>query len=449
MKKVFSFIFLLSFSNLLFGQFYPDLKPREGFLGGGMGVTWIDNKPYYSFHLFPEIAFANMGVGLDLKLEMDPSGKLRSENFNEFTDYLSIIRYFRYGYKNDPLYFRAGALDYATLGHGSLMYQYNNSPSYDTRKIGLEFDIDFNTFGFETVYGNFLQAGVFGFRGYLRPLQLSSARDIPILGNLELGVSVVSDFNENAGIIAANYDRTSENLTIQQDDGAITAIGFDVGLPVIRTDLVDLDLYLDYAKFLDFGSGVSTGFILGFNGLGLVDIKARFERRFNNDNYIPSYFNALYEIDRFSIDPTSGDVLTKAQILKNTTSIGDGYYGGLLISIVNTFKIYGSYERLDDFPTSGVLHLSTDVSPAGFPFVLRGGYDKVNLKNEGEIFKLDDRSYLFAEFGYKPLPYIIVSMVYNWTFTPVRDGNDEILRYEPQEKVEPRISFVYPINFGG
>ena len=42
------------------------------------------------------------------------------------------------------------------------MYMYNNSPSYDNRKTGLALDIDFTTFGIETVYGSFGEKGVMG-----------------------------------------------------------------------------------------------------------------------------------------------------------------------------------------------------------------------------------------------------------------------------------------------
>ena len=78
---------------------------------------------------------------------------------------------------------------------------------------------------------------------------------------------------------------------------------------------------------------------------------------------------------------------------------------------------------------------------------MRAGYDKINIKDEKDLFTLDDRSFLFAELGYKPWPYILVSMVYNWTFSPVRDGKDNIVDYKPQEKIEPRISFIYPFDF--
>ena len=91
----------------------------------------------------------------------------------------------------------------------------------------------------------------------------------------------------------------------------------------------------------------------------------------------------------------------------------------------------------------------TSVMPEGATYIARAGYDKVRIGDETEIFTLDDRSYLWAEIGYKPLPYMIVSLMYMWNWTPVRDADKTILFYESQEKIEPRISFVYPFDFGG
>ena len=50
--------------------------------------------------------------------------------------------------------------------------------------------------------------------------------------------------------------------------------------------------------------------------------------------------------------------------------------------------------------------MRTAIEPENAPFVLRAGYDKINIQDEKDLFKLDDRSYLFAEVGYKPVEYI-------------------------------------------
>lgn len=444
MKKII-FILFISASQIINAQLFPP-EPEQGLLGGGAGITWIDGAPHYSLHMFPDFSFGNWGVGLDLNLEFTSDGKLRTENFNEFSDYLSIIRYIRYGQKGDPVYGRLGALDYSTLGHGSIMYLYNNSPSWDTRKVGLAFDVDFGMFGFESVYGNFGQAGVAGLRGYIKPFQLTSLNSIPIISNIEVGASFATDFDENAGVSAGFISPATSEFVSTTDDGGVTIVGLDLGIPIVRTDLFDFDLYFDYAKIMDFGHGTAAGMVAKFKGLGIVDLITRFERRFNGDQYIPSYFNSLYEIERFNYDVSSGVVQSKIQLLKNSASEGNGYYGELFARVLGLFDIRGSYQRLDDQPESGILHMYTVVAPNSMPVMVRAGYDKINIKNESDLFKLDDRSFLYAEIGYKATSYLLISMVYQWTFTPERDSNDNIIGYHPQKKIEPRISFIYPVD---
>lgn len=435
-------LFVLFCSISLLGQF-DQLRDKEGNIGGGFGMTWIDEKPHYTFHIFPELALGNIGFGLDLNLEFDSEGNLRNENFNEFSDYLSIIRYFRYGQKNDPTYFRVGALDYATLGHGSLMYLYNNSPSYDTRRIGAVLDLDFNAFGFESVYSNFMQQGIIGLRGFVRPFIMAEMDMLPFISNMEIGATYINDFDENANVKSLELNG---NELVPLTDGSMSAFGFDLGIPLLRNMLVDIDFYVDYGNIVGYGDGVSTGFLGSFKGLGLVNIQAKLERRFNNDKYIPAYFNSFYEIDRFYLNQSTGEFNSKAFQLENTVNSGNGFYGEIFVSVLGMLDIRGSYQRLDKEPKSGIFHASTNIAPEESPYVVRAGYDKVRIEDEADLFTLDDRSYLYVEAGYKPMQYILVSLVYNWTFTPLRDTDDNVIGYEPQKKIEPRVSFIYPIG---
>ena len=452
MKSICLLIFLAFLSFQSFAQWDKYPRPDEGVINGGLGINWIDGKPFYRVSFRPEVSFADFGVGLDLNLDFDSEGKLRTENFNEASDYLSIIRYVRYGLKNDPVFIKIGALDYYTLGHGSIMQHFNNSPTYDSRRIGLVADIDFGKFGIESIMGSFSPAGVFGLRGYIRPLQFSSAGDIPIIGNLEVGVSYVSDFNSDAGILAGTYNKTLKEFIPSKDNGAISIIGFDLGLPLLNSSFTDITLYADYSKIVNFGSGVATGVMFDFNLSSMLTLNAKLERRFNNGKYIPSYFNSFYEVERFKVDSTKNvndpDQLTsKAKMLNSISENMDGFYGDLLVRVLNLFDIYGSYQRLDKKSESGELNLRAAIEPEGAPFVLRAGYDKINIQSEKDIFTLDDRSYLYTEAGYKPVEYILVSIVYSWTYTPVRGNDDKIISFEPQKRIEPRVSFIYPFKF--
>lgn len=438
MKKILLTLFVLFFFfNDTYSQFNQFPNPNKGDLTGGLGMTWIDGQPFYAFRFRPEISFAKIGVGLDLNLEFSSQGKLRKENFNETSDYLSIIRYVRYGMKKDPVYVKLGALDFYTLGHGSIMYQYNNSPSFDTRTIGAVVDLDFNKFGFESIYTNFAQAGVLGMRGYVRPLQYTSAASIPIIGNLEVGATFAGDFNKNSGKVIVPLSIFS--LQKIDDNGSVSIVGLDLGLPLFNFSMANASLYFDYVKIMDFGSGAASGIILGLNGLGIFNASAKLERRWNNDQYMPAYFNSLYEIERYT-----ENVSSKATTLKYMNAAENGYYGELGISVLGTFNVIGGLQKLDNHD-GGILHLTADVAPSGFSFIARAGYDKIFIDG-ADVFKLNDRSILFTELGYKPYSFMIVSMVYQWTFTPIRNLDKEIVGYKPQKKIEPRISFVYPFN---
>ena len=451
MKRIIlSVLFLLSILTVFpqvgqFNQFNPYPMGGKGNIAGGFGMNWINGEPFYSIQFRPEVSLGNFGVGLDLQLDFNSQGKLRKQDFNSVGDYLRIIRYARYGVKNDPLYVKLGALDYYTLGHGSIMYLYNNSPSFDARRIGLVFDVDFGTFGFESIYGTFGEAGVVGLRGHVRPLKFTSLAEIPIIGNFEVGSTFAGDFNKNASVIAGTYNAATNTVNKTISNGSLQIIGFDLGLPLLSTGIVGVKLYADYSKIINFGSGVAAGVIAEFNGIGLINASAKLERRFNNARYIPSYFNSFYEIERFQINSSNGSFTSKASKL-DTIIADNGYYGELFINFIGLVNIIGSYQRLDKDPDSGILHLVTEVAPNSLPFVARAGYDKINIRGEKDLFKLDDRSYLYFELGYKPYPYLLVSMIYQWTFAPLMDADKNIIGYEPQKRIEPRVTFIYPFN---
>ncbi|MBM4176034.1 MAG: hypothetical protein FJ213_07665 [Ignavibacteria bacterium] len=448
MSKFFLIILILIISVATIFSQISRLPRDPNQFSGGLGLSWIDGEPYYMFSLSPDIAIGKFGVGLDLNLRINKEGNVRHEDFNTLSDYLSLIKYLRYGYKRDPFYVKVGGLDRAILGQGNIVYYYNNRASFDNKKIGIELDIDFGDFGFESLYGDLSGKGIFGLRGYTRPLHFTPAADIPIIGNLEVGASYATDLNDFSGVTSAMIDPTSRNLKITSDEGSTSIIGLDASLPLLRAKLVDIDLYSNFTKIVNFGSGATAGIGFFFSGLGLFSADLRFERWFNGDQFIPKYFNQFYEIQRFIADSTKGSVSSKVLALKNAKTPGNAYYGELVIDLLNFVQIFGSYSRYDKISNSGTLRLETDLSPKDASFVVRGYYDKFGIFDEKDIFKLDDRSILTAEAGYKPIPYVLVSVIYQWTYTPQRDISDKVIGYSPQKRIEPRISFIFPFGSG-
>ena len=397
----------------------------SGVLPVGLGATFINGQTYYLINFMPEVGFGNFGIGLDVNLRYGTDGKLRSD-YNSFSDYLRMIRYARWAQKGDPFYIRIGQLDNALLGHGFIMEGYENSSSYDLRRTGMELDLNFNQFGIESMTSDLAHAGISGVRGYVRPLKLTPLDKIPVVNNFEIGATYVTDRGQNADV---SIDPSNGNKIV---GNAMSIYGFDAGLPLLAYKTVKSTLYMDYAKIVDYGNGAAAGIDFRFSGMGLVTINAKYERQFNGDQFIPSYFNALYELDRYTGSVSS--FRSKADSLRTITK-NEGNYGSIVISILNTFNIVGKYQAPVGVKDAGFFHAVLDVPDVIPSIVLNGGYDR---KNIGSLFKLDENSLLYAEVGYKPVSFMIVSTVYQWTWALDNNGN-----YVSQKRIEPKVSFVY------
>ena len=422
-------IFMLMFVSVIVNAQLPNaaaamMGKSGGTMPMGVGATFIDGETYYLVNFAPEVAFGQLGIGLDLNLRFNTQGKLRFGDYVKFEDYLRIIRYVRWAQKGDPFYIRVGQLDYSLLGHGSIIYNYRNSASYDMQRTGIELDFNLEKFGFESIYSDLTGRGLLGLRGYVRPLKFTSLAKIPIINNFEAGISYARDLNQYADYTHIDSSR------------ALSIYGFDFSLPILSYSFLKSALYYDLAQISHYGHGSSIGINMNFSGMGIVNIRGKYEYRINGANYIPAYFNALYEHDRFNFLNRLSKSDTLWQVAANR-----GYFGELLISIFNTFYIIAGYQASADEKNQGILHAELQL-PEFTGIVVRGGFDKARI---GRVFILDDNSILSAEIGYKPVKYLLVSMLYQRTFS--NRNPDGSLRtdgsFEKQDRVEPKVSFVY------
>ena len=397
----------------------------SGYVPMGFGATFIDGEAYYLVCIAPEVAFGQLGVGLDLNLRFNTQGKLRMGDYTKFEDYLRIIRYVRWAQKGDPFYVRVGQLDYSLLGHGSIIYDYRNSASYDLRRTGIELDLNFEKYGLESIYSDIAGRGLLGLRGYIKPLKFLSLTKVPVINNFEVGATSTRDLNQYADYTHIDSSRTG-----------LSIYGFDFGLPIISYSFLKSTLYYDFAQIANYGHGSSIGINMNFSGMGILTIRGKYEYRINSANYIPAYFNALYEHDRFNFTRR----ISKSDTLLLITA-NRGYFGELMVSIFNTFYIIAGYQASAEEKNQGILHAELQL-PEVAGIVVRGAFDKTRI---GRVFILDDNSILGAEIGYKPVRYLLVSMLYQRTFS--NRNPDGSLRtddsFVKQDRVEPKISFVY------
>jgi len=412
-------VFLLSQEANPFGN--------SGSFYGGIGLTTIDEQTFYTINLRPDISIGKFGVGLNVNLLYNTTtGSFRTEEYKGPAGWFKIIDYIRYGHKRDKFYTQVGAFHTARIGHGFIMNHYTNVASYDNRKIGLALDIDFGLAGFETITNNLGRMEIIGGRGYVRPLR--PYLDIPIIKNLTFGASYITDVDPDG----------SGNT----DDG-FYAYGVDVELPLIKAEGFDTYTYFDWAQLDKHGSGVGFGIEASFRMFaGLAGLSAKLERRLLGKEFLPAYFDAFYEVQRYN-PQEDGSVDRKDQLLPLIQEETKGIFGELVGHVFQTIRLVGNYQKLDQKPKTGILHFSAETMEKIPLLALQATYDKQGVETFNDIFTLDDRSIAKLGVGYKIKPYLVLFVDYIYTFQFDAEKN----YYKPQKRYSARIAFVQSFSF--
>lgn len=395
---------LLFFAGLLSAQFSPDTANS---VGGGLGMAVIDGIPYFTLNLATELHFGNFGLGLNIPLLFNPREGIRKEDWDSRRDYAKIISYLRYGYKGDPLYIRLGALTHTTLGHGFLVYNYNNRIREDVIKVGMEFYVDRDFYGFEGINSDFGRLALIGIRSFLRPFY-----NVPVAGRLQFGGSFVRDFDPD--------ERASTH------DG-VSALGLDIGFPIFEYSLLSSTVYVDYGTIVNHGHGFAEGIIFRLNGIGIFDFGVKFEERQLSPHFLPAYFNSMYEVDK----------AYKESELDSITEKVDGTFGELYGEALGKLRVIGNYFHKKNVKNSGVLNLIATTGDMFPMFTLNWRYYKDQIETLKDVFTVNERSILFTEIGYRLNPYMTVFTVIKRTYS----YNEETGKYDPIDHYGVRVEF--------
>lgn len=201
------FISLLLSMQVVFAQDDEETTPpadSSKFSGGVvLGSVTVDGKVYQQFSLRADVPIGKFGFGLDIQMLFDETGQIRTDDWDEWHDYLDKIYYIRYGKKSDPFYIKVGGLDYSYMGYSNIINGYSNMVQYPTRKRyggEMSFFIPSTKYrgkplaGGEIFFNDMKEAFikepakpgiVFGTRAFYRPLRF-----------FEVGVSFAGDLNE-------------------------------------------------------------------------------------------------------------------------------------------------------------------------------------------------------------------------------------------------------------
>lgn len=358
-----------------------DVLPT-GALGAGEAWTRLGFQP--------DLAFGKIGVGLDLTMRFklyppDSSDAIEiyrgdwipSGDRNIFDIYLPKLLYVRYGLKGqDPLFVKLGSIDDLSLGNGFIMSSYNNMRFMpEQRLFGLDLGLDgalfnFPLVGLELVTGNLARFDVVGGRFFVRPLL---GTGIPIVKNLQIGATAVVDSDP------ALHDSSFG------DFDSVLVYGLDAMLPILSDPPLSLAAFTETA----FEPNGSMGAMLGLGGkiIGIFNYGAQL--RFLGAGFIPSYFDANYDIYRAA----------KADFMANDPT-GDGFLGWfaslgtslLADKIVLNAALDGPFKAIDsanlsqtDFPhAKAIFRIGEDLLGG---FFADASYEKYYLGQEGGFFQ--------------------------------------------------------------
>jgi len=367
-----------------------------------------DQKIYYKLSLQPELTVAKFGFGLNLEFYFDENSNLRKEDWT-WSKTIEKVWYARYGHKYEPVYVYLGGFKDVTLGHGLIIAHYTNMLSYpDIKKVGFELDLDFGTHGFESFFSNLVRAEIYGGRAYYRPFYNSY---LPLLPKLGLGFTCVND-----------QDPDSRRST---KDDQITVLGGDLDVPLLEHQIISILSYLDFAQMslgkkytryqvppsLDGGQGWALGVMGGI----LTGISYRLEFRRLENNFIPSYFDSYYEVDRKDKEGKASGIPGKRRPIKT------GPYVELAYDILNKITLSASFENYNHDPTDIYPHLRgiVRVHPSLLldKFSLLFSYDKRSADTWKDLIKVKGpNTILTTEIGYHVDPHIALVIIYRQTF---------------------------------
>ena len=308
----------------------------------------------------------------------DHSIRFRTEDWDEWQDYLKILRYFQIGTSEDNLYFSVGSNFAQTIGHGAILKRYipNHDSTFSTISAKLNWYFDYA--GFEALLGDVARGNIFGGLVFIKPFSAIGnyhARSVSFGYSFvadrnaptRLGYERYADYNAD-DFLAGKDDRIprisvdSKGRPIIEEDEFLYMQGIDFELKLYKNEKVDLKVFTDYSWFKkDFTKG---GFTFGFLGRFNLDqnnqhaIRIQLEGRAHEDSYIPSFFDTFYDIERIEMmtniygaknfQPDGRSKYWHLMNDKQDTNFVGSFYGELSYSFRTWISLSVGYEKLKE-----------------------------------------------------------------------------------------------------
>jgi hypothetical protein len=420
-------------------------------IAAGFGTTIIDGKPYVLFHVAPQFEYENFGIGFDGNIRIGTDGKFRKKDWDESYDILRWINYLSYGKPHDSLYARIGGLTRASIGNSTIVSSYSNNSSYDERRIGLAGAVRLGPIGFEGLTSDLFRRGLLVGRPFIHPFQfIPLIHKLPVLGNIQLGVTGSFDYDTNATKIIPNRPPYVERIPIDSTEDSVvihdylkksspfTIYGIDLKLPIVESENADLRVYGDFVKIVNFNHGFILGARTMFKlGESLLDL--RVERSLFKNGFLPNYYNTFYERDRYDTEADTNDYITKATLLDDSTSgDGNGFKLGGFLSLDQIVQGTITFMHLDNLKGRDWMDVYLNFPEVWYGFTGSISYSRKNIRSVEDAFAIDKRSLVQARVSVPLFAGLYGSVIARYSFDRDKSG-----KLTSQAMYEPKVDFIF------
>jgi len=455
---------------------YDRFGMRMGYQSSGM-VRYGLLNPEVDLHL----GGLRMGLGAPVAIQLSESekedataekgssrkkGGIRLEDWDETSEYVRLIRYLRYGKKEEHFFFNLSQISSSTIGHGPLMRRYSVNIDPDSTKVSGEIDAYNDYGGFELYTNDIINWNVLGGIAFAKPLSLLS--DHWMARTVSLGLTYLVD--RRAPVVTRTksddpYYMVGTGQPSIARSALVQGLGVDLEMKVVKTAVMDIKPFVDYSWLVPDaspaadpddpdslaptgGGGLTLG-VLGRFNLGqrrVHAIRAIAEFRSFSAHYRPSYFDTFYEVQKFVINHDYGRYAGTTRPLPPTKfkdvfmtaadrSRYAGYYLELSYSLVDRLAATIALEGSQLDPGSHFMgHLEAPLGDFLYFFVT---YHHRSLADFTQLFSPESGDQLaFAAGRLKILPWFFINGRYFYTLQ-LGEGMAEVGEryryYEPNQ----------------
>lgn len=416
------------------------------------------------------------------------AGSIRKEDWDEVSDFARVISYINYGGKEEHVYLDINQFKASSIGHGTVLKRYNPNLNLNSRRVGFQFDAFGDYGGFETYLNDVTGPNVMGALAFIKPLSLIN-RNNYFLRSFSIGATVAADIDaplrNRLDTDDADQDgKRDTELSVNQDtyqpnyvSTQVVSYGTSVEAKLVDTDAVDWKTYFDMS-FLETGvptddplnprwtniptravrsSGKTWGHLLRLNldrtgpgGDPFHALRIRLELRQFDPNYLPSYFDTLYEIQRVQYVAGKGvggvrDMAnqTKLQSVLGRDPNGEqvrGFYVEASWKVGDWFAFATALEANNRTPDNNFFAHFEVPNIGGIQFLIT--YHRRTARNLSELFSggFGNNDVLIAKGRYR----FSDALAFNAeALTPFGIGPDSLFRNTLEFNINAEIGFSY------